>query len=169
MKIYDKYQEHKKRNRKNDADRKNGVQLQPGHTRYEVSLKYKDMRDYGLLTLSSCKENMLKSAIESQWDKSNYGEPLVSESHFMNSLLAMGVSMEEATAIFYYLYCRDTDQAFIPVPDRTLRELRKTMKAAGVRVSDGLNQENFTYGYLDLRKQAFVTTSPIVEPFKKAS
>lgn len=87
----------------------------------------------------------------------------------MNSLLSLGVSLDEATAIFYYLYCRDVDQEFIQVPDRTLRELRKTMKAAGVRASDGLNQQNFTYGYLDLRKQAFVVTSPIVEPFKKAS
>jgi hypothetical protein len=43
------------------------------------------------------------------------------------------------------------------------------MKAAGVRVSDGLTQENFTYGYLDLRKQSFVVTAKLVEPFKKAS
>ncbi len=71
MKIYDKYQEHKKRNRKNDADRKNGIQLKPGHVRYEVSLRYKDMRDYGLLSLSSCKEKMLTRALENQWDKSN--------------------------------------------------------------------------------------------------
>ena len=169
MKIYDKYQEHKKRNRKNDADRKSGVNLQPGHIRFEVSLKYKDMRDYGLLSLSSCKEIMLKKAIEHQWDRSNYGEPLFSDTHFMNSLISMGVSVEEATLIFYYLHCRDTEQEFLAIPDRSLRELRKVMKAAGVRVSDGLFQENFTYGYLDLRKQSFVVTTKLVDPFKKAS
>jgi len=87
----------------------------------------------------------------------------------MNSLLHIGVSLGDATAIFYYLHCRDTNQDFLPIPDRALRELRKTMKMAGVRVSDGLTQENYSYGHLSFTQQAFVVTSPIVQPFNKAS
>lgn len=167
MKIYDKYTEHKKRNKKNDEDRRRGVKLRPGHIRYEVSLKYKDMKDSGLLALSSCKSSRLTKVLMAQWEKSTYGKPLFSDQHFMNSLLNIGVSLEDATAIFYYLHCKDTDQEYLQIPDRTLRELRRTMKMAGVRVSDGLTQENFTYGYLSLAQQAFVVTSPIVQPFKK--
>jgi hypothetical protein len=169
MKIYDKYREHKKRSKKNDEDRQNGVKLKPGHIRYEVSLKYKDMKDFGLLSLSACKESRLQKALKQQWDKSNYGDPLFSDSHFMNTMLSLGVSLADATAIFYYLHCRDSEQDFLPVPDRMLRELRKTMKMVGVRVSDGLTQENFAYGHLSLTQQAFVVTSPIVQPFKIAS
>lgn len=168
MKIYDKYSEHKKRNKKNDEDRRRGVRIRPGHIRYEVSLKYKDMKDNDLLSLASCKSTRLLKVLTAQWDKSSYGEPLFSDAHFMDSLLALGVSLEDATLIFYYLHCRDTEQEFLPIPDRSLRELRKTMKAAGVRVSDGLTQENFTFGYLDLRKQTFVVTAKLVEPFKRA-
>jgi hypothetical protein len=80
----------------------------------------------------------------------------------MSSILALGVSREEATTIFYYLYCRDTEQEFLTLPDRTLRGLRKTMKMVGIRVSDGLTQENFVYGHLSLVQQTFVTTSPKV-------
>ncbi|CAB4886003.1 unannotated protein [freshwater metagenome] len=87
----------------------------------------------------------------------------------MNTMLSLGVSLADATAIFYYLHCRDTEQDFLPVPDRMLRELRKTMKMVGIRVSDGLTQENFAYGHLSLTQQAFVVTSPIVQPFKIAS
>ena len=166
MKIYDKYREHKKRNKKNDEDRRRGVKLRPGHIRYEVTLKYKDMKDYGLLWLSSCKSDKLLKVLQGQWDKSTYGDPLFSDEHFMNSLLNLGVSLADATAIFYYLHCRDTDQEFLPVPDRTLRELRRTMNMAGVRVSDGLTQENFAYGHLSLAKQAFIATAPVVDPFK---
>jgi hypothetical protein len=166
MKIYDKYREHKKRSKKNDEDRKRGVNLQPGHIRYEVSLKYKDMKEYGLLSLSFCKEPRLLKVLKAQWAKSNYGEPLFSDEHFMNSLLALGVSQCDATTIFYYLHCRDTDQEFLPIPDRTLRELRRTMKAVGIRVSDGLTQDNFVFGHLSLSQQAFVVTAPLVQPFK---
>lgn len=168
MKIYDKYSDHVKRNKKNDEDRKRGVKLRPGHIRYEVSLKYKDMKDSDLLSLSACKSPRLTKVLKAQWDKSTYSEPLFSDEHFMNSLLNIGVSLGDATAIFYYLHCRDTNQDFLPVPDRALRELRKTMKMAGVRVSDGLTQENYTYGHLSFTQQAFVVTSPIVQPFKKA-
>ena len=169
MKIYDKYSEHKKRNKKNDEDRRRGVKLRPGHIRFEVSLKYKDMKDCDLLSLSKCKSSRLLKVLTAQWNKSSYGEPLFSDEHFMNSILSIGVSLEDATAIFYYLHCRDTDQEFLAIPDRSLRALRQTMKMAGVRVSDGLTQENFTYGYLSLTQQAFVVTSPIVQPFNKAS
>jgi hypothetical protein len=165
MKIYDKYNEHKKRSKKNDEDRRRGVKLRPGHIRYEVSLKYKDMKDCDLLSLAKCKSGRLLKVLKAQWSKSTYGEPLFSDEHFMNSLLHIGVSLGDATAIFYYLHCRDTNQDFLPIPDRALRELRKTMKMAGVRVSDGLTQANYSYGHLSFTQQAFVVTSPIVQPF----
>jgi hypothetical protein len=169
MKIYDKYNEHKKRNKKNDEDRRRGVKLRPGHIRFEVSLKYKDMKDCGLLSLSNCKSSRLLEVLKAQWNKSSYGEPLFSDEHFMNSILSLGVSLEDATAIFYYLHCRDTDQEFLAIPDRSLRALRQTMKMVGIRISDGLTQKNFTYGYLSLVQQAFVETSPVVQPFNRAS
>jgi hypothetical protein len=166
MKIYDKYQEHKKHTKKNDENRNNGIIVKPGHVRYEVLLKYKDMKNCGLLSLSAFKSNFLSRVLEQQWEKSTYGKPLFSEDHFMKSIIAAGLTVSEATVIFYYLYCRQRELEYLAVPDRTLRELRKTMKELGIRVVDGLNQENFNYGYLDIKIQGFVTTSPIVYPVK---
>jgi hypothetical protein len=158
MKIYDKYEQSKKRMKKT------AIKSSPGHIRYEATLRYAPVRENGLLSLGACTEENLTEALRKQWDKSNYGLPLFSEEHFMASIMNTGLSFGEASDIFYYLYCKENKLEFPEMPDRQIRDLRSTMRQLGIRVTDGLTQPNFSYGYLDFDAEQFIPISRIVQP-----
>jgi hypothetical protein len=152
MKIYDKYAE-RKTNPKSDAPA-----IMPGHTRFEVQLKYSDLKSNGLLTLDRLEEHLLTACLINYWEISNYHQPLFSEQQFISDLMAGGLTFEQSTAIFYYLHAKDNSIPLPVLPDRTMRELRKCMKSFGIRLSEGLRQSQYTYGHLDVHTGSLVST-----------
>ena len=145
VKIYDKYAERKK---KPVAGAK---PLAPGHTRFEALIKYADLKKSQMLCLSAHTPSALNKLLREKWETSNYHENLTSAESLIKGLLDDGMDFGTAGAMFTYLYARD--QGFdIPLQDRILRELRKSIKSFGMRLSDGIRQNPFAYGYLDLEK-----------------
>jgi hypothetical protein len=158
MKIYDKCEERK-------ANPIKGTEpLTANHTRFEVGLKYIDMKTSGILKLDQMLEGRLNGLLETHWENSTYGEPLFSEEHFMATLIDQGLTFEEASALFYILYARENGINLPKLPDRYLRELRKSAKSFGIKLSEGLDQSNFKYGYLDVDTGTLVVTAPLLAP-----
>jgi hypothetical protein len=158
MKIYDKCEERK-------SNPKDGTKpLTANHTRFEVSLKYIDLKNSGLLKLNQLTESRLDPLLEHHWDNSTYGEPLFSDEHFMSVLIDGGLSFEQASALFYFLYVKENGLNLPKMPDRYLRELRKSAKSFGIRLSEGLHQSSFSYGYLDILTGTLVVTAPLLTP-----
>ena len=158
MKIYDKCEERK-------SNPKDGTTpLSTNHTRFEVGLKYIDLKNSGLLKLNQLTEARLDPLLEHHWENSTYGEPLFSDEHFMAVLMGGGLSFEQASALFYFLYAKENGLNLPKMPDRYLRELRKSAKSFGIRLSEGLHQSNFTYGYLDVFTGTLVVTAPLLAP-----
>ena len=95
----------------------------------------------------------MNQLLRDKWEISNYHENLTSGESLITGLLDAGMDFADASAIFTYLYARD--RSFdIPLPDRNLRELRKSIKSFGMRLSDGIRQDSFSYGYLDFESGA---------------
>jgi hypothetical protein len=158
MKIYDKCEERK-------SNPKDGLTpLSTNHTRFEVSLKYIDLKSSGLLKLNQLTEARLDPLLEHHWENSTYGDPLFSEEHFMAVLTEGGLTFAEASALFYVLYAKENGLNLPKMPDRYLRDLRKSAKSFGIRLSEGLDQSNCTYGFLDIHTGTLQVTSPLLAP-----
>jgi hypothetical protein len=103
------------------------------------------------VSFSFVSPSALNKLLREKWETSNYHENLTSAESLIKGLLDDGMDYGTASAMFTYLYARD--QGFdIPLQDRILRELRKSIKSFGMRLSDGIRQDPFAYGYLDLEK-----------------
>lgn len=142
LKIYDKYAERK-------ANPKPGAPtLRVGHTRFEVHMPANELKDQGLTTLDKLEDPRLNLLLREYWELSNWGTPMVSKREMFVALQKTGLSDEEISLVFVYLYFKEVDQE-PPFSDRKMRRIRKIAKGAGMRLSEGLEQLGYAYGRLD--------------------
>jgi hypothetical protein len=153
LKIYDKHAERA-------ANPKSRVPLiEKGHTRFEVHIPSAILRETNLFKLDDLSEGRLNQTLGEYWEASNWSTPLVSKIQLLQSMREGGLSDEEAGLVFTYLYFKEKNQE-LPLPERKIRKIRRMAKRLNMRISEGLEQSGYTYGYFDFEAQSFVVTVP---------
>ena len=116
------------------------------------------------------KSRELVSFFEEMLSRQEYLIPMVAASfqypiHYygMTSAALLEDLFVDASINFRNNHRRDVEIS-PKMPDRYLRELRKSAKSFGIRLSEGLHQSNFTYGYLDVFTGTLVVTAPLLAP-----
>jgi len=153
LKIYDKHAERA-------ANPKSGVPpIENGHTRFEVHIPSAILRETSLSKLEDLSEVRLNDTLGEYWEASNWSTPLVSKIQLLQSMRENGLSDEEAGLVFTYLYFKEKHQE-LPMPDRKIRKIRRMAKRLNMRISEGLEQSGYAYGYFNFEAQSFVVTVP---------
>jgi hypothetical protein len=158
LKIYDKWKERL-------ANPKPGSpEIKKGHTRFEVHLPSEVLKGRGLTNLAQLTQPISNAVLEAYWEESTWGTPLVSKVQLLRSMKERGLSDEEACLVFTYLYMKERNLD-LPFMDRKIRRIRKLVKLLGMRFSEGLDQSNYTYGYLDVKTGQLITTISSADSF----
>jgi hypothetical protein len=153
LKIYDKWKERL-------ANPKPGSpEIRKGHTRFEVHLPSEVLKAKGLTNLAKLTQPISNTVLEDYWEESTWGTPLVSKVQLLRSMKERGLTDEESCLVFTYLYMKERNLE-LPFMDRKIRRIRKLIKSLGMKFSEGLDQSNYTYGYLDIKTGQLITTIP---------